>query len=166
MEKKFILGITVITILILGGAIIFSSSLPSKAVLSGSKEANLEIPHSSYDLRTIPYDKGVITHSFPIKNSGAGELEIANLSTSCMCTTVYLKSKDGKSEAFGMKGMSKQSSWVGKLKPGQTAEVIAVFDPTYHGPQGVGPVSRLVSFETNDPDSPYVELSFSGTVIR
>ena len=50
--------------------------------------------------------------------------------------------------------------------PGETAEIIADFDPAYHGPQGTGPVTRIVSFETNDPDHPYVELGFKGTVVK
>lgn len=166
MDKKIIIGVFLFTVLIIGGGIAISSNLPSKATLSSSSSAKLEFSHKSYDLKTIHYDSGVVTHSFPIINMGKGDLEIANLSTSCMCTTVYLKSKEGKSEAFGMKGMSKASNFIGRIKPGEKAEVIAVFDPTYHGPQGVGPVSRLVSFETNDPDNPYVELSFSGTVVR
>jgi len=93
-------------------------------------------------------------------------LEIANIATSCMCTKAYLKQGDNKSEGFGMKGMSASSSWKGIIKPGQTAEIIADFDPTYHGPQGIGSVTRMVSFETNDPDNPYVEVSFEGEVVK
>ena len=52
------------------------------------------------------------------------------------------------------------------LKPKEGAEVVTVFDPAAHGPQGIGPISRLVSFETNDPQNPYIEFSFSAVVVK
>ena len=50
--------------------------------------------------------------------------------------------------------MGTRSAWTGKLAAGQEGEVVAIFDPAYHGPQGVGPISRVV------------ELIFDGNVVR
>jgi hypothetical protein len=37
-----------------------------------------------------------------------------------------------------------------------------VFDPDYH--ETVGPVTRVVWLETNDPDQPVVEVGFAANV--
>ena len=169
MDKKVVVLITVLTLGIIGIAILVSGSsttTTTKATVSKTAGAKISVDHFSKKVGNIPYSGGNLIHVFPIKNAGTKNLEIANIATSCMCTKAYLKQGDKKSEGFGMKGMSSSSSWKGIIKPGETAEIIADFDPTYHGTQGTGPVSRMVSFETNDPDNPYVEVSFEGEVVK
>jgi len=159
MEKKFLLIIALVTAVVLsGGVILFSNSGGSAARIEKTLGAQIQIPHKNFDFKDIKYNGGNVTHAFPIKNNGSKELVLANLSTSCMCTQVYLKKGDEKSPSFGMKGHSAASDWKG--------EVIVVFDPTAHGPQGIGPVERFVSAETNDPDNPYVEFAFNGVVVK
>lgn len=157
----FVIGIIGVSVLISN-----SSLTETKATLSKTTGAKILIDHSSKSVGNIPYDGGDLIHTFPIKNTGDKDLEIANMATSCMCTKAYLKEGNNKSEEFGMKGMTTPSSWKGVLKPGQTAEIIADFDPKYHGPSGTGPITRTVSFETNDPDHPYVEVGFDGVVTK
>lgn len=166
MDKKFIIGIAIFTVLILGGGIIYSNSSPTKVTLGKTDEAKIQTLEQSFDFKDVKYDGGNVKHSFKIKNAGTKDLTIANMATSCMCTKVYLKTKTGQSPEFGMKGHTAESSWTGSIKPGEEAEVVADFDPTAHGPQGIGPISRIVSFETNDPDKPYIEFSFSGNVVK
>lgn len=166
-NKKLIIITIVFSILLLAGAVIFlNSSGSSKAKLEKVLGAKFETEHYSYDLQTIPYSGGSITHSYTIKNSGSAPLKLANMATSCMCTQTYFKKGEIESPRFGMKGMSRQSNWSGELAPGERAEVVAVFDPAFHGPTGVGKMERVVSFETNDPDKPYIELEFKGEVIK
>ena len=169
MDKKFIIFIIILTLGIIGLAIFvsgFSSTTTTKATVSKTAGAKISVDHSSKKVGNIPYGGGNLIHVFPIKNAGTKDLEIANIATSCMCTKAYLKQGDNKSEGFGMKGMSASSSWKGIIKPEETAEIIVDFDPTYHGPQGIGSITRMVSFETNDPDNPYVEVSFEGEVVK
>lgn len=164
-DKKILIGIILSTLLVLGGAIWFlgKSSNETLEKVAGSK---IEITETDFDFKDIPYSGGNVEHGFKIKNIGDKDLKIANMATSCMCTKVFLKTAQGKSSEFGMKGHSAFSDWTGLLPPGQEAEVVAVFDPTAHGPSGVGPIDRLVSFETNDPDRPYIEFSFKGIVVK
>lgn len=167
-DKKFLILIAIITFGIIGGAIVLvgSSSTNSKAVISKVAGAKISIDQSLKSVGNIPYNGGDLIQVFPIKNMGSKDLEIANIATSCMCTKAYLKEGNNKSEEFGMKGMSAPSAWKGIIKPGQTAEIVADFDPTFHGPSGAGPITRTVSFETNDPDHPYVEVGFDGVVVK
>lgn len=167
MNKKFIILILISVLGIIGFAVFISGSdKNSKASLTETIGAKISVDHNFKTVGDIGYSKGILYHSFPVKNSGTKNLEIANLTSSCACTKTFLRinGKDGPS--FGMKGMSAPSSWKGIIKPGERGEIIAAFDPTYHGPQGVGEISRTVSFETNDPDNTYVELSFEGVVSK
>lgn len=169
-NKGILIGIIAATVLILGGAVVWLGQSPantsSKAVLGKTSGAKIEALEASFDFKDIPYSGGNAIHEFKVKNTGDRDLSIANLATSCMCTKVFFQSASGKSPEFGMKGHAAASDWTGKLTPGEDGKVVAVFDPTAHGPEGVGPISRLVSFETNDPDHPYIELSFSGRVVK
>ncbi len=166
MDKKVIIGILIFTALIIVGAILFSQNSSSKTNLQKTAGASVQTLETSFDFKDIPYGGGKAKHSFKVKNIGSKDLTVANLSTSCMCTDVYLQTKNGHGPEFGMKGMANASSWTGILKPNEEGQVIAVFDPAFHGPSGVGPISRLVSFETNDPDHPYDEFAFNGVVVK
>ena len=166
MDKKILIGIIAVTLVVVGGGTFLLSNGPTKAVVEKTQGAKLETKETSFDFKEIPYSGRKAEHAFLIKNTGNKDLEIANLSTSCMCTVTYFQSGKEMSAQFGMKGMTQPSDWKGILKPQEEAKIVAVFDQAFHGPQGVGPVSRLVSFETNDPDKPYVEFTFSGTVVK
>lgn len=168
-NKGILIGIIVAAAVILVGAVVFlgnTSSGSSKATLEKMAGAKVEGFETNFDFKDIPYSGGNAIHEFKIKNTGDKDLKIGNMATSCMCTKVYLQSESGKGPEFGMKGHASSSDWTGTLAAGKEAQVVVVFDPTAHGPEGVGPISRLVSFETNDPDHPYMEFSFSGNVVK
>lgn len=165
-DKKIIIMIAVATLAVLAGAVALLGNSAPKANLEKTVGAKTETPETSFDFKDIPYSGGNAVHEFKIKNAGDKELKIANIYTSCACSKGYFKSAKGESPKFGMKGMSPPSDWTGILNPGEEGQVVAEFDPTYHGPQGVGPISRIVSIETNDPDHPYIEFSFQGVVVK
>ena len=165
-DKKIIIAVILFTVAILAGAIFFLGKSSSKASLEKTAGAKIETTETSFDFKDIPYSGGDAIHEFKVKNIGDKPLQIANMVSSCACSKVFLKTPKGEGPKFGMKGMSPPSDWTGTLNPGEEGQVVSSFDPTYHGPQGVGPISRSVSFETNDPDKPYVEFSFSGNVIK
>ena len=165
-ERKIILLVTFFSLLVLIGAAVLLSNSTNKASLQKITGAKIELSEESFEFGDIDYSGGVATHSYKIRNSGDKDLEVANIVTSCMCTQAFVKGPFGEGPKSGMKGMSKPSAWKGIFKPGEEGELIAVFDPAFHGPQGVGSISRSVSFETNDPDRPYVELLFSGNVVK
>lgn len=166
MDKKFLIGIIIFTVAVIGVGIFLTSGTPSKAVLEKTGGTKIETPETKYDFGTIKLNGGNVQHAFAIKNTGKEDLRIANLSSSCHCTKVHFEKKGQKGPAFGMKGAGGDSDWVGILKPNEEGKLITVFDPAFHGPQGIGSISRIVSAETNDPDSPYVEFNFSANVIK
>lgn len=164
--KRFIAGIVVFTLLIVGGAVWIFSKAPAKATLSKEKSVQMAIDHREYSFGTVKLSEGIVEHRYPLKNAGQKDLKIANLASSCACTKVYFKSASGESPQASMKGMSKPSVWVGVLKPGESGEMVMRFDPNFHGPTGVGKIARSLSFETNDPSQSYVELQMTGEVVK
>jgi len=62
--------------------------------------------------------------------------------------------------------MSGVSNWTQEVKPGEKAIVTAIFDPAYHGPQGVGPITRFVSVETNARGTEKITYTLTGTVVK
>ena len=166
MDKKVIALISLFFVFVIGIALLVFSTGSQKAELSKTKGASLETFQTDFNFNNIKYSGGKVTHIYKVKNIGDKDLQIANLATSCMCTDVYFKKGNEQGPSFGMKGMTAPSTWTGNLKPGETAEIVGVFDPAYHGPSGIGPVQRTLSFETNDPDHPYVELNFEGVVVQ
>lgn len=161
---KFSLLIIGATVLVLVGGVFFLGKQPAGSVeLSKNSAAGFSTDHDRYEWENIDYGGGKASHRFTIKNDGTADLSIANLQTSCMCTTAQFVSSSGNSPILAM---HQKSQWQGTLAPGNVADIDVVFDPAYHGPQGVGPIERIVSFDTNDPKKPYVEFTLTGKVVK
>lgn len=163
-EKKFIILISVVTTLILVGAVFLVSNQVSTSQISASQNAKAyTVEPTSFDWGDIPYAGPKATKTFAIKNTGQDSLKLFNVKTSCHCTQAHVTINGQASPDFGMSGIS---SWVGEVAPGKEAKLIVVFDQAYHGPQGVGPVTRFVSVETNDKGTPKLTFTLTGTVVK
>lgn len=164
-DKKYLIIIAVLTLIILFGGVIFisssSTSAPQIAVSANVKTETIE--PTSYDWGDIPINGGNATRSFTIKNTGTETLKLFNVKTSCHCTVANVSIDGKKSENFGMSGVS---SWTGEVKPGKEAKLTVIFDPAFHGPQGVGPVTRFVSVDTNARGNEKITYTLTGTVIK
>lgn len=163
-EKKFIILIAIVTLFVMVGGVFFltstSSSAPQVAV---SSKAKADFGQTDSDWGKINYSGEKATKTFVIKNTGADDLKIFNIKTSCHCTKAHLSIDGVDGPEFGMTGIS---SWVGKVKPGKEAKLVIVFDQTYHGSQGVGSITRYTSVETNDPSNSKITFTTSGTVVK
>ena len=79
-----------------------------------------------------------------------------------MCTTATLMIGGGKFGPYGMPGHGFIPKINGIIGPNEEATVEAVFDPSAHGPAGVGRVQRTVTIE-NSAGQP-VELLLAAMV--
>jgi hypothetical protein len=155
-----LIGITLI--IFVGGAFLVSRT--STPELSNSGNPKVEVlGESTHNWGEIDIEGGNVEKAFKIKNVGDSPLEVTNFKTSCMCTETQISIGNETSPAFGM---HTRSGWKGSIQPGETADVRVVFDPMFHGPQGTGPITRLVSFNTNDSSNSTVEFRLSGNVVR
>jgi hypothetical protein len=156
-----VLGAATLIVLVGGTALANKAQPPT---LEQSSDAHAEVlGESSHDWEQIDINGGSVEKVFQIKNTGSSDLEVTNFKTSCMCTEVQVTIAGKYSPVFGM---HTSSGWRGVVKPNETADVVVGFDPMFHGPGGVGPITRMVSFNTNDKSNPTIEFQLSGNVVK
>jgi|SRR3989344_5018681 len=163
-DKKFIILAVAATIILLAGGIFFLSKTTNTPQIAASQNAKAFVADpTSFDLGQVSMDKGKVTKVFTIKNTGTDTLKLYNVRTSCHCTTAFVTINENNSPSFGMDSLS---AWVGEVQKGREAKINVVFDPAYHGPSGMGAVSRFVSVETNDPAHSKLTFTLTGAVIK
>lgn len=116
----------------------------------------------SYDFGTISMAKGKVTRTFRLRNTGGTPATIRRMSTSCMCTTATLVVGDRRRGPYGMPGHGYNPRIDQEIAGGADASVDVTFDPTAHGPAGVGPIQRVVRIET--VDGPELQLEIKAVV--
>lgn len=163
-QKKILIAFVVLTFVILGGGIYLlsiTSTTPQK--VTTSQNAKLEVDQKTFDWGQIFYSGGNVSKTFIIKNTGTDVLQLTNIKTSCACTFAQITIDGKTSPKFGM---HTTSGWVGEVAAGKEAQLIVVYDPTFHGPTGVGSIERLISMQTNDINNPNLEFSLKGVVVK
>jgi len=167
-DSRLIILAASAAVLILSG-IIIGAVMSSSSESSGGDDdgvAKLAVDSYSYDFSTISMANGLAKHTFVISNEGTADLDLSNISTSCMCTTAFLEVDGDRSPRFGMH--SNPKFWSKKLKPGQTANLEVIFDPLAHGPDATGPITRGVTLYSNDGGQSSVrsQFTFTGNVVK
>jgi len=125
--------------------------------------ANLD--NITHDWGDISIEGGVVTNSYPFKNSGDSDLIIKTIVTSCMCTSAEVQLADGSvSPTFGMHD---GTEWDYAIAPGEAFDVNVMFDPMFHGPDGVGAISRSIIITTSaeNVENGQVEIKASANVL-
>lgn len=107
----------------------------------------LAAEEKSFDFGTVSMAAGNVSHTFKIRNPSAEPVQIKKLYTSCMCTTATLDIGGKKFGPFGMIGHGFIPKINAVISAGEEAEIEVVFDPTAHGPAGVGRIERIVYIE-------------------
>ena len=151
-------------LLVVGGTLLISVGLFfGLPFLTGEGRGKIEINPLEYDAGTVSMIKGLVEKTFEIKNIGEGDLKIASILTSCMCTTARLKVGDKVSPEFGMHTNS--TFWSQKITPGETGFLEVTFDPAFHGPLGVGEIIRAIFISSDDPQNKKAEVRLITNVI-
>lgn len=115
-----------------------------------------------YDFGMVSMKNGKVSHRFKITNPTDKDVTAEYLSTSCMCTTVYIVDGSSQNGPYGMEGMGSNGKAKMIFKPWETREIEVVFDPNAHGPAGVGPIQRYVTL--TDADRGKLQLEIKGVV--
>lgn len=126
---------------------------PSQSVVVLSDE--------SYDFGEVSMQAGKVSHQFKLKNAAQAEILINKVYTSCMCTEAELLIAGQKSGPYGMAGHGFLPKINRPVKPGEEFLVKVIFDPTAHGPAGLGFFKRTVYIED---ESGVTSLKIQGTV--
>lgn len=159
----FIALIVLVSVLVLGIAVYFGVQLGGGNQVNADTAVSLNSEQNSHDWGEIPIDGGVVQASFFIENTSAETLKLYNVLTSCMCTSAQLKTANKLSPRFGM---HEKGGSVFTVDPGETAELVVEFDPAFHGPSGLGAISRTVTMQTNDANQPELSFHVTATVVK
>lgn len=163
-DKKIIIAIVLFSALVLGGAIfLLSGNSSTSAIITPSQNTKASIDQKTYDWGTIKMKDGNVSKNFVIKNTGTDVLKLTKVKTSCHCTKAQVIINGNTSPSFGMNTVS---PWVGEVASGGEAQLNVVFDPAYHGPNGVGSITRYISVDTNDPSNPNLEFTLTANVTK
>lgn len=125
----------------------------------------LKPEHSDFDFGIVSMAKGKVQHAFTLTNTSDKPEIISSAETSCMCTEAMLAFADGQKHGpFGMPGHGGAHHHMEpvSVQPGETLQVETIFDPTAHGPAGVGKIARDVYVRTVDGRT--TTLSFAAEV--
>ncbi len=161
--NKTTIGI-ILGVLAFGGFIwIAKPDGESNNAVSATSNGTLTVEEANnYDFGTISMAKGIVSHTFKIKNTSEEAVTINKLYTSCMCTTAILSLSGKQFGPYGMPGHGAIPKIDQTISPGKEADVEVVFDPAAHGPAGVGRIQRTITIE-NNAGTP-VELLFAAIV--
>jgi len=164
--NKTIITIALAVIVFAGIAWAARPDSQNAEISSPSSELQTQGPLSAeertFDFQSISMASGNVSHSFKIKNNGTDPLVIEKIYTSCMCTTASLIKGEEQFGPYGMAGHGFIPKINEVIGPGEEATIEVVFDPTAHGPAGIGPIERSIIIE-NDSGKP-LELGFSAVV--
>ncbi|HEX6977202.1 MAG TPA: DUF1573 domain-containing protein [Patescibacteria group bacterium] len=169
MKSKFLLAsIVLILVLGVGGLVYFQQKINQKNTIATptNQVLGLEANPPNYDLGEILYSKGIVTKEYEIKNTTDKSIRLRKVATSCMCTKAKVKIGDRETRYFGLEAHGNINPVLDgyEIKSGETAVVTMQFDPTAHGPQGVGPIDRQVNLTFSDPVG-IKTLTFKGIVV-
>ena len=162
MNIKVIVGFILGIVILIGGSYALLSLGNTTSKIESSSNVKVVTGETDYDWGTIGINDGKVRATYTIKNDGTEPLKIFNVVTSCACTTAQIKIGDTTSPEFGM---HTKSQYVSEISPGKTAEVIATYDPAFHGPSGVGAISREITMETNDKSNPQLVFTAEANVV-
>ncbi len=162
-ETNLIILIVAVTVLLIGGGVYLSSRADTESQVGVDESVSVVVESSDHGWGDIGIDNGSVEHSFMIKNDGEATLKLFNVSTSCMCTNARLVSGDVTSPEFGM---HTKSGYVFEVPSQETVQLSVVFDPAFHGPNGVGAITRQIKVQTNDPSQSDLLFNLTANVVR
>ncbi len=134
VRKNKAIIITISIVVIIGAFLIFNN-IQNKS----SQPPTISFSEEEWDFGKIKEDERPV-HIFTIKNTGREELIISRVQASCGCTATMLSSDN--------------------IKPGQSAELQATFNPT--GFNGI--VKKNIYIESNDPQLPKTKVTINAEV--
>jgi len=100
--------------------------------------------HLRYDLGHV--SQTTVEHSFSFENRGEKDLRVWGISSSCDCTSAHVIIGGVQGPHIGM---HTEGTWEGRIPPGASATLVAVYDATQMPDLYVG--SREIYVRTNDP---------------
>jgi len=163
-DTKIIVGAVGVSVVIIVGAIALFSNQKSVPKREDQGVASMTIDKKSEDFGSMKVsDERRAT--FTITNEGDSILRIWKVVTSCDCTAATIKIGDTETSEFSMAGMmsTDRANWLGEVPAGKKAILTVIYRPSVMPVNG--PITRQVTFSTNDPKNQDVEVSIAAHVL-
>lgn len=166
-DTKIILGALVASVAIITGAVVFlgkDNTLSASPKREQLGSAAMTIDKKLEDFGSMKSDEEK-TATFTITNTSDSMLRVWNIATSCDCTfaTVTVGSQTTGEFNMPMHMKSELKNWIGEVPEKQTAILKVIYRPKVMPVVGV--ITRQVTFSTNDPKNPNVEVSVKANVL-
>ena len=163
LNTPIILALLVGVVIII--AVLLTTQTPTASLpvtVTPGEEPQLTMSERSVDLGTMKVSEER-SKDIIITNVGKGPLVLSRIRTSCDCTYADL-TIGGRTISFNMEMHNPVAlrQWTGALAPGESATLKAIYRPFIMPVQG--PVERIISFNTNDPKYPSVEIPLRAVV--
>ncbi len=163
-NQNIIIGL--LAILVLGSIWWFTSQDQSSSqqettaleITTTESKSALVATSNSYDFGEIDIFAGDVSTTYTLENTGTEPVTITSATTSCMCTEGEIGGI-----TFGMHESDLDSL---VIPAGATEVLTATYDPLAHGPNGTGPVTRVLTLKTDSTETPQVELRLSANVTK
>jgi hypothetical protein len=162
-NNRLAIGILMGTAALIAGGFYLAARLSTPAGVKMSQNASAVVMGKTQERGDVSINQGLVITDFIIKNAGSDSLALYDVTTSCMCTVARVEVGSVVSPDFRM---GERSSYVANIPPGDTATVKLIFDPAFHGPNGLGTVTREAMMRTNDPRQPKLVFAMSATVVQ
>ena len=156
--NKFIIGAIIIGVGLIGFSLLNNGGDDNIAATNTVSSAKISVVEQPHDFGDIDIFAGKVDTTYTLKNEGTEAVTITKAGTSCMCTEGEIAGL-----TFGMHGSDVKSV---TIPAGGEEKVKAIYDPLAHGPNGTGPVTRMLMLETNSSETPKIELRFSANVVK
>ncbi len=166
-HKKYIVGGTIMLVLLFSSLALFPLVNSSYGTLTGKATSNtindelspkIEVDKITYNFGRVSQSQGIVSTTFILTNSGAGDLIIEGMETSCMCTSASIIYQGQEGPRFGMEmhgGMHGTNPKDYKLiiPPNDSATLKVYYDPLAHGKQKTVQEKfiREIIIKSNDP---------------
>lgn len=157
--NKYIIILFGALILLIGLSVWYSFSKTTKTTsVDDPNRPTVQVSKTTFDLGKMSV-KETRSHDFTITNKGKTDLIVKQFTTSCGCTYANVVKDGKKSPKFSL---HINSNWQTNIEPGKSVTLAVVYDPSAMPVQGR--VERFVTFATNDPAKPSVELKLIAEV--
>lgn len=169
MSQKKSLNIPVLLSVLVGVVIVVAIAITSQApatpvpvAATPGAEPQVVVSETAIDLGEMGVNEER-SKDITITNTGKGPLILSRVRTSCDCTYADI-TIGGRTTSFNMEMHNPAAlrQWTGTLAPGESATLKAIYRPYIMPVQG--PVERMISFNTNDPKRPTVEIPLRAVV--
>ena len=160
MGKTKTIIISIIIVLGFVGLMLWGRSSQTTGALQNPGEiSSLSALEKLYDFGTISMKNGLVDHVFRVTNSSDKDILVKKISTSCMCTNVYIESIGGEKGPCGMEGHGGYVPPANEtIRTGESRELKVVYDPNAHGPAGVGAINRFIYLTDEFGDTLQLEI--------